>query len=326
MTFLITGGLGYIGSVLAEVSAQAGHRCFIVDRDQDKRHLPIGDKVILGDILHERKIVNLIKKYRPQVIHHLAALSNVAGYQDEAFSENVIGTCNILEAIRQYSPETLLVFASSCAVYGNNPSFCTEETSQSPVSAYGRSKMECEKVIHDYSERFGLGVVIFRYSNVAGATDEWGELRQTETHLLPNICLAARDRQPITLFGSGLATIDGSSVRDYVHVKDVANIHLSVSKEYRQWKKCREFNIGAGVSYSSLQMVEAVTSASGQMLEVKHAPCRAGDTVAVYIDNNRARQELGISLANSNLNNIVNSTYRWLSANKYRDWQLQAAS
>lgn len=326
MTFFITGGLGYIGSVLAEVSGRAGHRCFIIDRDQDKRHLPIGDRVIVSDILHKQKIANLVKKHRPHVIHHLAALSNVAGYRDEMFSENVISTCNILDAIRQYSPETLLVFASSCAVYGNNPSFCTEDSRQSPVSAYGRSKMECEKVIRDYSQRFGLNAVIFRYSNVAGATDEWGELRTEESHLLPNICLAARDHRPITVFGTGLATIDGSSVRDYVHVLDVAKIHLLVSKDHRQWRKCREFNIGAGVSYSNLQMVEAVTAVSGQVLEIKHAPCRAGDTVAVYIDNNRARQELDISFSNSKLNSIVNSTYRWLSANKYRDWQLQAVS
>lgn len=324
MTFLITGGLGYIGSVLAEISSQAGHRCLVIDRDQDKRQLAIGDQVILGDILHEQVVTQLIKKYQPQVIHHLAALSSVVGYRDEMFNENVIGTYNILEAIRQYSPDSLLIFASSCAVYGNNP--CLEGNQQSPISAYGRSKMECERIIRDYSERFALGAVIFRYGNVAGATDQWGELRQRETHLLPNLCLAARDRQPVTLFGTDLATVDGSSVRDYIHVRDVVDLHLSVSNNYRQWRPCREFNIGAGLSHSTLQMVEAVTAVSGRLLEIKRAPCRSGDTVAVYVDNRRACRELAFSLSNSSLNNIVNSTYRWLSTDKYRHWQLQGVS
>ena len=318
MKFLITGGLGYVGSVFTELATGAGHRCLVVDRDQSKKDFFAQTDVVIADITNAHTVAKIVAEYRPHVVHHFAAISTVGGHRDNVFAENVITTRNLLMAIKDRSPQTGFVFASSCAVYGNHMGVCLEDSPLHPVSAYGRSKLECERVIADFSTRFSLNTMILRYSNIGGAY----ELRKKETHLIPNLILAAINDKPITLFGKGLPTKDGSYVRDYVHVRDIVETHLLVNTRLSEKKQSRCYNLGAGTSHSNLEVVEEVTRVSGKKLQLEQVTTREGDPVAIYLDNNRARHELGFVPRHSELKEIVASTYHWLQTEKYRQYML----
>ena len=320
MKFLVTGGLGYVGSVFAELATKAGHQCLVIDRDQSKKDFFARTEVVIADITDADAVSRMVAKYKPHIVHHFAAISTVGGHPDSIFAENVITTYNLLTAIKDRSPQTGFVFASSCAVYGNqnHTGICFEDTPLRPVSSYERSKLECERVIADFSTRFALNTMILRYSNVGGA----GELRKKETHLIPNLILAAINEEPVTLFGKGLPTKDGSYVRDYVHVQDIVETHLLASTHLSEKKQNRCYNLGASTSHSNLEVVAEVELVSGKKLQLEQVATRKGDPVAIYLDNNRARHELGFVPRHSSLKEIVTNTWHWLQTEKYRRYML----
>ena len=254
-----------------------------------------------------------IKTFQPDVVHHFAALSVVGGMPVEVFTENTAGTKALITALLQSKPQTGIVFASSCAVYGNYAGTCDEETEHTPVSAYGKSKSDCEQLLRAST----LPTVILRYSNVGGATQANGERREQETHLIPNLIDASLQNKPAVLHGQGLPTIDGTNERDYVHVRDVVNMHLNISNDIQA--KCQVFNLCSGHTRSNLEVVKEVELVCGKNIELQWGKARVGDAITISLSNNKIHKYLGHAPSNSSLQKIISSAYpfrrKWL-ANK----------
>ena len=291
---LITGGLGYIGSVLAERVVQTGRSCVVLDCDTSKREL-FRDlaqvEVVVADLLASEVLTEVMLRHKPQLVYHCAAHSAVGAGSDAIFAENVVTTANLLAAMRACQRLPDLVFASSCSVYGSSDKVCDEQAPLAPVSAYARSKLNCEQLLAKTASTSALAVAVLRYSNVAGATARYGEQRVQETHLIPNLIRAARYGKRVTIFGADLPTPDGTCVRDYVHVSDVAIAHEQATV-HLQPGSCQVFNICAGRSHSNLEVVQMVERVSGKCLQLEMAAARRGDTVAVRLANTKAAQQL----------------------------------
>ncbi len=314
MLELVTGGLGFIGSVYAACAARAGRHCLVVDHDAGKKHLlralPTVE-VIIADLLQREQLVALVARYKPRVVHHFAAHSAVGIVPAAAFADNVVATSNLLAALQACEPMPSLVFASSCSVYGSCAQLTDETAPLRPVSAYARSKADSEQLlataVHNNSP---LAATVLRYSNVAGAIDGFGEQRERETHLIPNLISAALRAEAVTIFGNDFPTPDGTCHRDYVHVHDVVAAHeLAAANLSRgQWAS---FNICAGVSHSNLEVVRTVEQVSGKRLQLNIAARREGDPATVQLSNAKAARGLGFVPRRSALATIVGDAYRW---------------
>ena len=316
MVELVTGGLGYVGSVYVACAAQAGHRCVVVDSDASKknllRELPTVE-IITADLLQREQLMEIVAEHKPQVVHHFAAHSAVGVVPDTVFADNVTATANLIAAVQTCAPMPGVVFASSCSVYGSCKGAADETADLQPVSAYARSKVDCERLLNDTAQSMQLAAVALRYSNVAGAIDGYGEQREQETHLIPNLIGAALRAETVTIFGDDFPTPDGTCRRDYVHVRDVVAAHKRAVANLRRGH-CASFNICAGMSHSNLEVVRAVERASGKRLQLNIAVRRKGDPATVQLSNAKAARELGFVPQHSELATIVSDTYRWLQA------------
>ena len=316
MLELITGGLGFIGSIYVARAAQAGRRCVVVDRDTSKKNLLQAlpqVEVVATDLLQRAQLVELVAHYQPQVVHHFAAHSAVGIVPDAVFTENVTMTANLLAALcTQDASPPGLVFSSSCAVYGNSEGVSDETATLRPVSAYARSKAACEQLLHDAARDTQLAAVALRYSNVAGAIEGYGEQRTRKTHLISSISDAVLHDSAATIFGDDYPTPDGTCRRDYVHVRDVVAAH-ELAAAHLQRGQCASFNVCAGVSHSNLEVAHTVEQVSSKRLRLNLAARRRGDPVAVQLSNAKAARELGFVPRYSVLTTIVGDTYRWLN-------------
>ncbi|MDE3270331.1 MAG: NAD-dependent epimerase/dehydratase family protein [Pseudomonadota bacterium] len=310
MNFLVTGGSGYIGSVFVEVATAAGHRCLVIDRLPALTSLPSTaaqhQQFYLGTDPLTAELVARVKEFQPHAVHHFAAISAVVGVAATAYQENITSTEALLTILATAAPNATLIFASTCAVFGNAASVSDINSPHAPVSEYGRSKSQCEELLQASSQP----LVIMRYTNVGGATVQHGEQRQHETHLIPNLIDAALHDQPVTVFGQGLATRDGTYERDYVHVLDIVNAHLLASANCadRQGKQ-HTFHLGNGTPHSNLEVVRSVERVCATTLKVRRAPSRPGDALAVSLDHHHAHTMLGFHPQYPQLDAIVHSTY-----------------
>lgn len=314
MSVLVTGGLGYIGSVFVASAVRAGQRCVVIDHDATKKDLLQKlphTEVIIADLRQRETLTAIVARLQPRVVHHFAAHSAVGAHPDALFAENVTLTTNLIDALCACNSMPGLIFASSCSVYGNYEGVADENTPIQPVSAYGRSKADCERLLSAASRDHQLAALRLRYSNVGGASGDYGEQRTHETHLIPNLVAAALQARAVTIFGNDLPTADGTCLRDYVHVLDVVTAHIQAATQL-QPGNCPAYNICAGTSHSNLAVVRAVERASGKSLQLKFADRRRGDVLAVRLANHKAQQELGFTPQHSRLATIVTDTYRWL--------------
>ena len=295
MRLLVTGGAGYIGSVVALHLLDAGHQVTVVD-DLSTGHedaVPSGAEFIKAGI-HE--ITALLNGSGFDGVLHFAAKSLVGEsveHPERYWHNNVAGTMSLLDAVRAAGVPRF-VFSSSAATYGEAAEVpITETTPAAPTNPYGASKLAVDLMLAGEAAAHGLGAVSLRYFNVAGAVGRYGERHTTETHLIPiALQVAAGTRDSLTIYGEDYPTPDGTCVRDYIHVADLARAHL-LALDAAAAGRHRVYNLGNGTGFSVRQVIDAVRSATGAPVPVTAGPRRAGDPATLIASSARIRDELG---------------------------------
>lgn len=315
MNVLVTGGAGYVGSVVTEGLLSAGHRVLVVDNLQQghREAVPGAARFLQADICDAATLDAAFGEMPPDAVMHMAG-ETVVEYSttDPAryFATNMVGGLNLLNVMRRHDVRRM-VFSSTAAVYGEPRSAPMEEDHpREPINAYGLSKLQFEQVLGWYGTAYGLKHVSFRYFNAAGATDRLGEDHVPETHLVPNIFKAAMSGRPVSVFGTDYPTRDGSCVRDYVHVADIAAAHI-LALEKIDAIGAGAFNLGNGEGYSVLEVIEAARKITGARIAVTPAGRRAGDPAVLVASSARARAQLGWSPRRPGLEDIMASAWAW---------------
>ena len=316
MNIFITGGAGYIGSVTTELLLDQGHKVAVFD-NLERGHRPAVDRralFIKGDLRKRSEVERAILKAQPDAVLHFAAYALVGESMEQPamyFRNNVEGSLNLAEALLDAGVQRI-VFSSSCATYGQPETpFITEDTAQRPTNPYGESKLIFEKMLAWYGRVRNLQSVVLRYFNAAGASAKYGEDHEPETHLIPNLLKVALGLRPAALvFGDDYATPDGTCIRDYVHIQDLARAHAtSVTGTFTG-----AFNLGTGAGHSVQQVIEAARRVTGHPVPVDMRPRRPGDPARLVADYAQAKAVLGWTPSHSAIEEIVESAWRWTSA------------
>ena len=315
---LVTGGAGYIGSHACKALFLAGYTPVTFDNlSTGNRWAVRWGPLEIGDLRDPGRVHEVMASYRPAGILHFAGLALVGESMLEParyWSNNVAGTQCLLDAARVHGVGGF-VLSSTCAVYGvPRRSPIPEDAPTNPVSPYGGSKLAAEEMLRSYGAAYRLPYLILRYFNAAGADPdgEAGECRAVETHLLPLALEAAlRRRAPLRLFGTEYPTPDGTAVRDYVHVSDLADVHVAGLRRLLAGGSSETLNVGTGRGASVREVIAAIGRIAGRKVPVREAPRRAGDPPVLVADARRAREVLGVELGRSDLTSIVSTAFRW---------------
>jgi len=297
MKLLVTGGAGYIGSVVSRQLLDAGHEVVVLDSLERgyREAVAPGARLVVADLRDAVAVADAVAEGFDGVLHFaaFALVGESVSFPERYWYNNVAGTMNLLDAMRETAVPRL-VFSSTCAVYGQPDEVPIAETAPTrPTSPYGASKLAVDLMIGDYCTAHGLGAVSLRYFNVAGASGEAGEDHEPETHLIPNILRAAVGRTPyIEVFGTDYPTPDGTAIRDYIHVEDLSTAHLLALDGTREGEH-RIFNLGTGTGFSVRQVIEAAREVTGREIPVREGPRRPGDPPQLVAAGERIRSELG---------------------------------
>lgn len=297
MKLLVTGGAGYIGSIVAKQLVDAGHEVIVLDNLENGHRSAVvpGAELVVADLLDREALGNVVTPELDGVLHFaaLALVSESVSHPERYYATNVGGTLNLLEAM-DGAGVARLVFSSTCAVYGEPDEVPIKETAvPRPVNAYGASKLSVDLMIRDFCRAHGLGAVSLRYFNVAGACDGLGEDHDPETHLIPNILRAALGAAPeVNIYGTDYPTRDGTAIRDYIHIEDLAAAHL-LALDATSEGEHKVFNLGTGSGFSVRQVIEQAQSVTGQQIHVREAPRRPGDPPVLVASSDRIKAELG---------------------------------
>ncbi len=297
MKLLVTGGAGYIGSIVASELLARGHEVVVLDnlRQGHRQAVPSTATLVELDLLDADGVRNLVGQGFDAVLHFaaLALVGESVSYPERYYRTNVGGTLNLLEAMVGADVKRL-VFSSTCAVYGQPDEVPIPETAPPrPTNAYGASKLAVDGMIGDFCRAHGLGAVSLRYFNVAGAKGELGEDHEPETHLIPNVLRAALGVQPhVEIFGTDYPTPDGTAIRDYIHIEDLSNAHL-LALEGAEPSRHRIFNLGTGSGYSVREVIDTAREISGVEIDVREAARRPGDPPRLVAANDLVSSELG---------------------------------
>lgn len=297
MKLLVTGGAGYIGSIVAQQLLGAGHDVVVLDNLSrgHREAVPDGARLAEVDLLDAPAVHDAVAEGFDGALHFAAyALVSESVAQPELYyRNNVVGSLNLLDALRAAGVKRL-VFSSTCAVYGEPEKVPMDEaTPTSPVNAYGASKLAVDGMIGDECRAHGLGAVSLRYFNVAGASGCLGEDHEPETHLIPNVLRAAQGVNPeVKIFGTDYPTPDGTAVRDYIHIEDLASAHLLALEGARPGEH-RIFNLGNGNGFSVREVIDAAREVTGLEIPVREAPRRPGDPPMLVAASAKIRSELG---------------------------------
>lgn len=317
MKLLVTGGAGYVGGVCAQVLIEEGHEVVVVDdlSTGNAEGVPTGAKFVDGDIATVG--VGLIESESFDGVLHFAAQSLVGESvqkPEKYWHGNVVKTLALLEAMRAAGTPRL-VFSSTAAVYGEPEQVpITEDAPTRPTNPYGASKLAIDHAITSYAVAYGLAATSLRYFNVAGAYGGLGENRVVETHLIPLILQTALgQRESISVFGTDYPTEDGSAVRDYIHIRDLAQAHLLALAKSRPGEH-RIFNLGSGTGFSVRQVISACERVTGRPITAIDAPRRAGDPAVLIASSERALAELGWRPQHNDLDEIVTDAWAFLQS------------
>ena len=324
MRVLVTGGAGYVGSVSVERLLEAGHEVVVLD-DLSTGHrvsVPGVASLEIGSYGDGATMARLFERARVDAILHCAARSLVGESVREParyYRDNVSGGIALLEAARQASIGRI-VFSSTAAVYGVPAATPIRETAHlAPINPYGETKRTFEGALRFYGEAYGLRSVSLRYFNVAGATERNGELHDPETHLIPNVLRAAESGQPITLFGDDYSTPDGTCVRDYIHVADLADAHLAAleatAPDDARTDAAFVCNLGIGAGFSVREVVDAAAVVVGRAIPMTIGPRRVGDPPVLVAAVDRAREVLGWTARRATLEEMIGSAWAWRRSN-----------
>ena len=313
MNVLVTGGAGYIGSVCTEELLNAGHQVTVYDNlseghrsavDSRARFLP-GKPEEPGDIL------KAVRSAKPDAIMHFAASALVGEsmtHPNKYFHNNVVNGLKLLDAAVECGIKKF-VFSSTCATYGPPDRVpMTEDLPQRPINPYGESKLMFEKILQWYRQIYGLEFIAFRYFNAAGASEQFGEHHRIETHLIPNVLAVALGHKPrCEIYGTDYPTPDGTCIRDYIHIIDLAQAHILGLQPGKQGF----YNLGNGDGYSVREVIQACERATGKAIPAIEQPRRPGDPPRLVASADKAVRELGWKPKFPKLDDIIVTAWAW---------------
>jgi UDP-glucose 4-epimerase len=318
MSILVTGGAGYIGSHTVKILLEKGYEPVIFDNlSSGHRDLLPGGIFIQADLREREKIEKVIREYRIEAVIHFAALIQVGESYDNPrlyYTHNLITTLNLLEAMLEAGVKKF-VFSSSAAVYGE-PRFVpiTEDHPLNPSNPYGQTKAFIEKILADYGRAHGLSYVSLRYFNAAGADLDGrrGELHEPETHLIPNIMLHLLNKKPyFELYGDDFPTPDGTAIRDYIHVLDLAEAHVLALRLMEDKPVQAVYNLGTGQGYSVREIISWVERITGKKVRLSLRPRRRGDVPILMASKEKAVRELQWEPRYSDIETIIGTAWKW---------------
>ena len=318
MKILVPGGAGYIGSHACKALAKAGYTPVAYD------NLVYGHEWAVkwgpfeqGDILDRNRLDEVIKQYQPTAIMHFAAFAYVGESVDNPgkyYRNNVTGSLTLLEAMRDNYINNF-IFSSTCATYGEPEEIpIPEGHKQLPINPYGQSKLMIEQMLSDFDVAHNLKSVSLRYFNAAGADPDGdtGEDHDPETHLIPLVLDAAAGKRPsITIFGDDYDTADGTCIRDYIHVTDLADAHVKALKYLEQGGQTTQYNLGNGKGFSVKEVIETAKKITGKKIPVVTGPRRHGDPPRLVGDAARIRKDLNWSPEYADLETIIETAWKW---------------
>ncbi|HUP40975.1 MAG TPA: UDP-glucose 4-epimerase GalE [Vicinamibacterales bacterium] len=318
MRVLVTGGAGYIGSVITDQLISDGHAVVVYDNLSKGHAYAVSPDAtfVEADLLDQNTLQHTLAEHQIDAVIHMAASSLVGESMTDPgryYMNNVVASTRLLDALVQTNIQ-MLVFSSTAAVYGEpERQPISEGDPTAPSNTYGETKLAVERAMSWYHRAHGLRYVALRYFNAAGATAERGERHDPETHLIPLVLRAAKDpRSPITVFGNDYPTRDGTCVRDYVHVSDLARAHvLALEALSRQDILTDTFNLGCGDGYTVKEVVDAAKAITGREIPVNVGPRRAGDPAVLVASSARIAKTLGWRPQQSSLEAIVGSAWKW---------------
>jgi UDP-arabinose 4-epimerase len=315
---LVTGGAGYIGSHVCKALKKSGFLPISYDNLSTGHAYAVKwGPLVEGDLNDRQKLDQTFQDYQPKAVLHFASnaiviesMTNPAKY----YRNNIASTISLLEAMN-LAGVNLLVFSSTCATYGH-PQFLplTEEHPQAPINPYGRTKWMIEQMLDDFEMAYEMRSVKLRYFNAAGADPETqiGEDHAPETHLIPSIIQTAlKVKNEIVIYGTDFSTTDGSAVRDYIHVQDLADAHVLALQHLLQTKKSLSLNLGTGKGYSALEIIDAIGKYCGKTIPVRLEQRRPGEPAFLVASAQRAKDAIGWTPQMSDLDTLIDSAWKW---------------
>jgi len=321
MRVFVTGGAGYVGSHCVRGMCDAGFEVVVYDSLAAGHREAVDARAVLvvGDLADAELLDGTLRDGGFDAVMHFAALADVGESVREPlryYCNNVVNTVALLDAMHKHGIKSL-VFSSTCAVYGVPPSVpITEDAPRNPISPYGRSKLAIEWAMQDCARAWGLGATALRYFNAAGAAEDGsiGEDHDPESHLIPLVLkVALGQREDIKIFGVDYATPDGSCVRDYVHVEDLAGIHRK-ALDLQVEGKFRFYNVGTGMGVSVKELIEAARTVTGHEIPASPAPRREGDPPELYADPTRATTDLEWKPKYTDIKKTIETAWNWHKA------------
>jgi len=318
MAILVTGGAGYIGSHTVKELLKKNYDVVIFDNfSTGHKELLCGGRVREGDLRSKPELKQVFQEFKIEAVLHFASLIQVGeSYADpqKYYLHNLFSSLNLLESMLE-SGVKKLVFSSSAAVYGEPQQIpITEEHPLNPINPYGTTKFMIERILQDYDRAYGLRYISLRYFNAAGADPEGqlGEWHVPETHLIPNILLHLLGQNPsFQVFGNDFPTPDGTAVRDYIHVTDLARAHLLALEKLRGDEQSQVLNLGSSRGYSVLEVVRTAERVTGKKINLRFGPRRLGDVPVLLASSEKAERWLGWQREYSELENIIKTAWEW---------------
>ena len=317
-TVLVTGGAGYIGSHACKALAHAGYLPVSYDSlEHGHAEAVRWGSLEQGNIADRARLDEVITRHRPVAVMHFAAYAYVGESVSDPgkyYRNNVAGSLALFEALRDHGIAAC-IFSSTCATYGVPQRLpLTEDHPQQPINPYGASKLMVERMLGDFDAAHGLRSISLRYFNAAGADPEGetGEAHDPETHLIPLVLDAAAGTRPsVTVYGSDYDTADGTRIRDYIHVSDLADAHVLAMRALLDGAKTTAYNLGNGAGFSVREVIDCARRVTGRDIAVAEGARRPGDPAVLVGDASRIRSELGWSPKHAGLDTIIESAWRW---------------
>lgn len=315
---LVTGGAGYIGSHTIKQLLRRGYDTVAYDNlSEGHRELVLCDELVEADLADLNALRKTFERYPIDAVMHFAALTKVGESVEDPqryYENNVVGGLNLLRAMLEHGVK-LFIFSSSAAVYGDPIEIpIKEDHPKRPKNPYGQTKWVFEQVLEDYARAYGIRYIALRYFNAAGSDPdlEIGEWHDPETHLIPIVLEAALgERDHVEVFGTDYETEDGTCIRDYIHVNDLAWAHILALESLKDGNPTTAYNLGIGKGYSVREVIETCRKVTGQEIEVVEGERRPGDPPVLVADPSRAQRELGWEPKFKRLEEVVETAWRW---------------
>jgi len=319
---LIMGGAGYIGSHTTKHLLDNNYECVVADNLIYGHKEAIDKRAVFinADLTDKDSLREIFKNYKIDAVVHFAAFAYVGESVKEPqkyYKNNVVGTINLLEVMKEFGVDKI-VFSSTCATYGEpNYTPIDEKHPQKPINPYGKTKLMIESIFEDYKKAYGLKYIALRYFNAAGASADCtiGESHTPETHLIPLVLQAIKNRTAVKVFGTDYDTPDGTCIRDYIHVEDLALAHRLAVETLDKYSGY--INLGTGVGTSVKEIIDASERVSGKRCKVEYADRRAGDPAKLYADNKKAKEILGWNPKYMNIEDTIRTALEWEINRKY---------